>query len=115
MQQNQPFTRLQAKAISEAYQYLLKDPFYGDGGEQKGLIECISIAPYDEINKWIFIQHYKDYRCAGKALEFYHVPYFNVTVISDRIHTDDFAFADLVTYLHRVNKPVNLPEFSREL
>lgn len=51
------------------------------GEEQQGIIECVAIAPADDINKWIFLQRYAESHDADASLDFYHVPYFDVVVI----------------------------------
>lgn len=56
------------------------------GEEQHGIIECVAIAPADDINKWIFLQRYTESRDAEASLDFYHVPYFDVVVIVRDTH-----------------------------
>lgn len=44
-------------------------------------VVCVAVSPADDINKWIFLQRYIETLNAGKALEFYKVPYYDVILI----------------------------------
>lgn len=93
-----------AKELCTAYQQLAGKQVWRHGIPYT--IECITIGPFDDINKWIFLRQYKEYRCPEQALAFYHVPYYDVLLI---LRND--AFYDCMTlkdYLGQ--KPVNANE-----
>ena len=76
-------------------------PFYKDG-VQWGIIECVAVSPYDDINKWIFLQFYKDYKCPKKALEYYGVPYFDVLLLAQSIgRAGEYLYQSVNSYLQK--------------
>lgn len=101
---NKPFTLLQASALAKRFRSLTGKIFCNE--KNKGtFIECVTIAPYDEINKWMFVQFYAEYRSLHKALAFYAYPYYDVLVLAS-IHTTSkkIHFDDIRSYLHPAPK-----------
>ena len=70
----------EALTIRDIYQHLTNEP-YLENGEAKGQIVSVAISPFDEINKWVFLQHFIESRNAEKALEYYHAPFYDVILI----------------------------------
>lgn len=85
------FTRSQANAVCKGYQHLVGTEYTGN--EFTGTIECVCVAPFDDVNKYIFMEFYRDCRNAEKALEFYLVPFFDVVVIIRHFKNNKLAFA----------------------
>jgi hypothetical protein len=74
------FTKPQARRLREAYSYL-EGQELALNDRTGGRIETVAVAPYDEINKWIFMQYYQESRDCEKALDFYEAPYYDVILI----------------------------------
>jgi hypothetical protein len=74
------YTMSEALAIRDIYQHLAGMP-YVENGEPKGQITNVVISPFDEINKWVFLQHYMESWNADKALEYYKAPFYDVILI----------------------------------
>jgi hypothetical protein len=94
-----PFTEEQARNICSDYQYLCGLPI-DKKVPGKGVISCVTIAPYDQAKQWQFAQYYKDYRDPVKALKFYKGTQFSVLVLSvPLLRKRGVFFADLITIL----------------
>lgn len=77
---NDAYTKDEANDICEHYTYLIGTS-YIEELKTKGIIECVTIAPYDDLNKWIFFQSYLENRDPVKAIKYYQVPFFDVILI----------------------------------
>jgi hypothetical protein len=95
----QPLNRKEAEELCESYRWLVGRRFNTDP-EDTTTVECVAVAPYDDINKYIFIAQYKDCQDVAKALNLYEGEVFDVVVIaqviSERIKV---LVTDLRTYL----------------
>lgn len=95
--------RYKARELSEQYQHLVGSPFMFTNNDWDN-IECVTISPYDEINKWVFIHHYKDEGCPKKALEFYKVPFYDVILIArKKVNNAIVHYRNLSGYLMEGN------------
>lgn len=92
------FTKTEAESICRAYQHLDKQPYIIDG-ITNGLIECVAVSPFDDINKWYFLQEYKSCRHPVKALQFYKPTFFDVILILQIDGDEDLSFEDIRKYL----------------
>lgn len=93
----EPFTLLQAKNIADRYQYLVGQPYGEDGNSP--LISCVAVAPFDELNKWIYINFYADERDPQKALKYYYYPYYDVLVIAPSSECPGYSYKNIRDYL----------------
>lgn len=92
------FSKRTAEAICSAYAHLDKQP-YIINGVRKGLIECVAVSPFDDVNKWHFLQEYTNCRHPVKALAFYKPTFFDVILILQIDGEKDLSFEDIRTYL----------------
>lgn len=104
---NKALTRSTANAVFNTFKHLCGLPYYTEG-IQRGIIEQVAISPYDDINKWLFLQNYIETRCAVDALRFYEVPFFNIVLIIAPDNNTPLFLKDLESYLTSLNLP--LPE-----
>lgn len=107
-----PLTLKQSKAICEDFQFLKGQLFNNIPTDEK-VVDCIAIAPFDEINKWIFINYYAEYQDVEKALEYYCGPFYDVLVISKL--QGDFGmhdYCDLRTYLQKHALAFNVNDYA---
>jgi hypothetical protein len=101
------FTKRKAEAICRAYQYLDKQP-YTINGVTTGLIECVAVSPFDNVNKWYFVHEYTSCRHPVKALEFYKTIFFDVLLVLNIDGEDELTFEDIREYLRKCGE--SLPE-----
>lgn len=66
-------------------------------GKEWGTFSRVVVSPWDEINKHIVFQQFKQTRSEHTSLAFYQVPYFDVSIILER--GEELAIADLQTIL----------------
>ena len=101
------YTRMEAQDICDAYQYLEKQP-YKENGITLGMVDCVAVAPFDNLNKWLFLHEYVDCKHPQKALAFYMPPYFDVLIIL-LMANGNLSFQDIDTYVYNLDKKFILP------
>jgi len=74
-----PFNKNEARRVWQRYRHL-QGQEYLENGTVTGIIECVAVGPYDDINRYIFLEYYLDCGDPWKALEFYHAPFFDVVL-----------------------------------
>jgi hypothetical protein len=103
---DEPFTLYEAEVVSQAFQYLAGSRIETD---KEVPIEEIIISPFDDINKWMFLYLYRDYKDARKALSHYNSPFYDVIVTAQPIpNSNSFRYKDIRTYLTENNIPFDL-------
>ncbi len=103
------FTRRTAEAICRKYCHLDKQP-YIIKGVTEGMIECVAVSPFDDVNKWHFLNEYKSCNHLVKALEFYKPSFFDVILILQIDGEEELRFEDIRTYLSKRGESLS-PEF----
>jgi len=73
-------TRRRAQELCQSLKHLA-GTIHTTADEKTGIIECATIAPFDDVNKFIFLEYYRECRNVSTALEFYRIPYFDVVLI----------------------------------
>ncbi len=98
-----PLSREEAETRCKAYEHLAGKRFLQDG-TYESIVECVTIAPYDPINKLILLYEYKDYRDCNQAMEFYAGYDYDVVVISKvKKDKDWYTYQNLEEFLTTVN------------
>ena len=99
----QGMSRDRAEMIAKAYQHLVGQQFDTDEANSL-LIDCVTVAPFEDSAKYIFVLQYRDCGDLDQALRMYDGQLFDVVVItyvvSDRRKV---LFTDLGTYLFERN------------
>ena len=103
------FTREQAEMICYQYQSLVGMPCNNDI-RNTGTIECVTVAPFDNLNKWFFIYLYEESGEPEASLSFYESAQYDVILIS-RIN-GEITFKDLRSYLAANHIKSDLAYFS---
>jgi uncharacterized protein (DUF1330 family) len=75
-----PLTLQEANALCIQYKHVVGQPFCG---EYLGLgnVEDVVVAPFNKLNKWIFLKYYQKFNDARQALSFYNDNDYDVIVI----------------------------------
>lgn len=64
-------------------------------------IECVAVAPYDDINKWIFAHNYVNGDNLENAMAFYKGPYYDVLLLARNAGDDSvIVYKSLHNYQH---------------
>lgn len=82
--------------LCNTYQHIRGTAF---AGPPRGIVECVAVAPFDNINKFIFLEFYKESGDPMKALEFYKFPYYDVIFIIRSSVTGELFFGNLESSL----------------
>jgi hypothetical protein len=92
-----PVSMSEATEIVKQFEYL-KGKSFEPGAEPWFPIEAVAVAPWDDINKRIFIEYYKTKKNPREALRFYQGPYYDVIVICCLKESDWYVFKDIASY-----------------
>jgi hypothetical protein len=93
-------TRTEAEEICDRYQYLIGLPF---GKNQRNVIECVAVTPYEDPQLYIFLLNYRECRNAEQALRLYTGNTFEVMVITTLVSDKVQVFQkDLRSYLQEI-------------
>jgi hypothetical protein len=111
---HQPFSRRQANLIVRDFEHLVGASIEGQPDFYHP-IECIAIAPWDEINKWIFLQFYMDSRDAKEAITHYKNNFFDVILIARFKDKDWVTYRDLRSYCLHNGMTFNLSKYGTPL
>jgi hypothetical protein len=93
----QPLTKGQASDLCQLHQHLNEQNIVHNG--KSYFVDKVVVAPYDDINKWIFLHHYRETKHAVHALSFYHVPFYDVILIVQQQKDSTLNYIDLKAYL----------------
>lgn len=95
----EPLARKDAELFAQSNQNLIGQN-YSQGATSSYRIELVTLAPYDDVNQYIFIKQYENGATLKQALEDYKGQLFDVIVIT---HVDPgkpgVAFRSLEEYL----------------
>lgn len=93
-------TRIEAAELLREYSYLKGSSSLK--GDIIRKVECVAIAPFDEMEKWCFFNSYLETRNAVDALAGYNDDEFDLLVIFVDLAADghiDYSYQSLVDYL----------------
>ena len=106
----EPLARKEAEQLALSNQDLVGQN-YSQNATSSYRIEFITLAPYDDINQYIFIKQYESGATLSQALEDYNGQLFDVIVIT---HIDSekagLAFRSLQEYLWEKKKYSSPPQ-----
>lgn len=74
-------SRSEAEKLSEQYQYLVGEQF-STNNDDKYVIDCVTIAPFDDINRYIFMLQYREGFSLADAISQYEGCLFDVVVLT---------------------------------
>ncbi len=109
-----PLLSWQATAVCNEYQYL-KGELYDIDPQADILIEQVTVSPFDDVNKFIFISEYRREPDAAKALELYGGTLFDVLVIGREKRDATVRYKALSLYLAERNIPFDPPVNHRDI
>lgn len=102
------FNRETANAVHKNYRHLAGTA-YRPNATLQGTIEAVAVSPYDEINKWMFLQNYKETGCPLAAIKDYFVPFFDVVLMIKPILESPLLMIDIRSYLTATGQPFMMP------
>jgi len=101
-----PYSLSEAKNICADYQYLIGQQYDQSGS---ATVDCIAVAPFDQLSKSRFIIYYLLFEDAEMALtNEYKGLLFDVVVIAGSTEKRELKHEDIFTWLSK-NKPFNMP------
>ena len=107
LMKHEPLTLQEAKALCNDFQHLCGKP-YSQSSSWSPVISVV-VAPYEDINKWIFSRYYAESRNAINALSFYKEPKYDVLVFSASVSNEKWlTYNDLRSYLAENNIPFDV-------
>jgi hypothetical protein len=110
-----PLSLSQARLVCKEFRYLTGRPYHNELPDILK-IDCVSVAPYDEVNKHIFITEYKDCSDPDQALKLYEGKLFDVVVIS-KIVSDkvEYKYQTLHDYLTKSDDDASIKKLDKML
>jgi hypothetical protein len=104
----------QATAITNHYQHL-KGKELCVSGKGCGIIENIVVAPFDDINKFIFLRDLTEHGNPVSALEFYSKDSYDVLLVAkDYNGHKTLVTQDIRTYLSLTGFPLDLKRYTSD-
>lgn len=97
--ERQPFNEAEARKLSREHQRLVGQVTLNDKGQQ-GEVVAVTVAPFDTINKWIFLHFYQEHGDVRKAIEFYKPPFYDVVLIMKLSGSGKLYYTELHKHLH---------------
>src|SRR5690606_8063047 len=109
-----PFTFKQAQAVCADHQYLVGGQI-NKGWRVVRTIEAVVISPFDNANKHLFIEGYKENRNGEKSLQFYDGGIYDVLVLSRSVISKSSLDAtDLEKYLSEQRIPLEYNKYMEQ-
>ena len=95
----QALSRSQAENLAQQYQYLVGEQF-STTTEDKHVIDCVAVAPFDDVNRYIFMLQYREGASMKDALGQYEGELFDVVVLTRFVsEKTEVIFRDLRSFL----------------
>ena len=88
-----PLTLRQARLLAGQYQDLVGREF--PDGAESAMVEAVTVVPYDDINRWIFLQYYSEGLSAAAALAQYPGYFYDVLVIGRTADGERCVYKDI--------------------
>ena len=107
-----PFSLKQATLACEDFKYLIGKPLRARADLCEPVIQVLE-APWDELNKWIFIQHLNETNDWDDAISFYSPPYYDVILLAAFKDKDGYFYKDLRSYCEEHRILFNLEKYAR--
>jgi hypothetical protein len=93
-----PMTLAEAEHLCDLYSILKGEVLCGCG-EQQNLIDSVAVAPFDRLNKWIFVYFFLETDDIKQSIEFYKYSDFDVVLMSRDHANNEITYKDLRSYL----------------
>jgi hypothetical protein len=94
------YTLSDARNACNRYMHLNGREYIRDG-RTIGTIITVTVAPYDEVNKWIFLSLYRQHRNIAIALEQYTPPFYDVVLLIE-LADSQIVMKELSAYLKEI-------------
>jgi hypothetical protein len=106
---HEALTLQEAKALCNDFQHIIGRP-YTESTSWSPVISVV-VAPYEDINKWIFSRYYAEGRNAMNALSFYKEHTYDVLVFSASASNPKWlTYTDLRSYLAENKIPFDISQ-----
>lgn len=87
-----------ATALCQNYQYLVGNQIV-KGRRNIATVKAVVIAPYDNFNKFRFLEEYKRTKRVENSLQFYDGFLYDILLISEPLQGSDIFVCELQKYL----------------
>jgi len=106
---NEPLTLQEAKALCNDFQYIVGKP-YSQSNSWSPVIGVV-VAPFEDVNKWIFSRYYAEGRNAVNSLSFYQEHRYDVLVFSASVSNQKWlTYTDLRSFLVQNGIPFDVAQ-----
>lgn len=102
------FNRDIAQEVCKTYRHLAGNEYY-ENNQLKGTVATVAVAPFDDINKWMFLQNFIETGCPLAAIKDYFVPFFDVVLMVKPIQESSLFLIDIRSYLTNIGQPFMMP------
>ena len=92
-----PFSRKQAERACKDFSTLIGKPLEVRADLCEPIINVV-IAPFDELNKWIFLQNLNESDDLAEAMSFYQPSYFDVILLARFPDKEGYYYMDIRSY-----------------
>lgn len=101
-----PLSYIQAEQIRRSYEFL-KGACYDKNLSHLRVGE-VAIVPWDDLNRFLFMEYYRVKRSAENALHFYHREYFGVAILAREATQNICYMKELKTYCQEFGIPYDI-------
>ncbi|WP_276132267.1 hypothetical protein [Polluticoccus soli] len=96
----QSLTYAEAKALCANYQHLVGHALTTEPTDFS-IIECVTIAPCDDVNKWIVAHHFMESGYPNANSDVNHHPFYDVILLARYRSDNSILYIDLDSYLQQ--------------
>lgn len=96
----QSLTYAEAKALCANYQHLVGHALTTEPTDFS-IIECVTIAPCDDVNKWIVAHNFMECGHPAENTDVHHYPFYDVILLARYKSDNSILYTDLRSYLNQ--------------
>lgn len=91
-------TFAEAEHFCDLYSILKGEVLCGSG-DQQYIIDTVAVAPFDRLNKWIFVYFFLETNDLQQSMDFYKYSDLDVVLMSRDMANNEIIYKDLRSYL----------------
>jgi hypothetical protein len=92
-----PFSQKQAEKVCKEYKKLIGKPLPARADLSEPITHIL-IGPWDELNKWIFLEEFNKCKNVETAMEFYKLSVYDIILLARYKDRDEYYYKDLRSY-----------------
>jgi hypothetical protein len=106
-----PFSLKQAERICKEFQHLVGKPLHARADLREPILHVVT-GPWDDLNKWIFLEHLNETADTDAAMSFYKPPYYDVMLVARLPNDAGYYYVTIRNYCTQNGIRFNIEDYA---